>query len=64
MNLYVCTSTIYINNIHIYMHKYHKYVPLGSTTVDDYQKTEAHVSFQKNMVNGVCSLHINTPTMG
>lgn len=46
------------------MHKYHKYVPLGSTTVDDYQKTEAHVSFQKNMVNGVCSLHINTPTMG
>lgn len=29
------------------MHKYHKYVPLGSTTVDDYQKTEAHVSFQK-----------------
>lgn len=44
----------------------YKYIcmPLGSTTVDGYQKTEANVGFQKKLVNGVCSLHINTPTMG
>ena len=53
---YICMYVYYRNNIHIYIHAYiyHKhmyisyiYMPLGSTTVDGYQKTEANVGFQK-----------------